>query len=565
MSGTNASNRWNSADRDLVALGIATAAIILFVATGSTVLPRAIDAIFKGGAAPDHLLVNALLLNIVLIIFGWRRYRELQTEIGERRRAEALARELAETDPLTRCLNRRSMTSDTDSLCARAQSRGEAVAFFMIDLDNFKQINDMHGHPVGDQVLVELAERFRKVLPEGTRLARLGGDEFAFVTTYPPARRDRIDDLAIRLFEAASAPFALDGITLDVTISLGIASDHEEDGSDNKRCDSASLMQRADIAMYSAKKDGKNRCLWFEPTMENDLRFRNQLEQGLRRALAESQFEPFYEQQIDLDSGELVGFEMLARWDSPELGLVSPEIFIPIAEEMGLIVELSEQLVSKALVDASGWDPSLTLAINISPVQLRDPWFAQKLLKLLVKHNFPPQRLEIEITETCLHDNVAMVRSMIVSLRNQGVRVSLDDFGTGFSSLEQLRSLPFDRIKIDRAFVGELRDNEGGSRIVDAIVSLGRGMGLPVTAEGIEDAQMLDALRKMGKLKGQGYHYGKPENAEQVHQRLLASGLAIAAEERSEFPARKAGNSADDGAQSDKADGAPRLPRIINM
>ncbi|MFU7528061.1 putative bifunctional diguanylate cyclase/phosphodiesterase [Qipengyuania sp. ASV99] len=515
-------------DRDLVALGIAAAAIILFVATGSSVLPSAIRAVFANGQAPDHLLVNALLLNVVLVVFGWRRYRELQQEISERRRAEELARELAETDPLTGCLNRRSMAAVTDNVRLQANARGMAVAYCMIDLDNFKQVNDMHGHLAGDALLVELAHRISEQLPRDARLARLGGDEFAFVVPYDVAHRERIDDLVIRLFEKVSLPFALRDVTIDTTISIGVSSDHDENGFNPAMADSAALMQRADIAMYQAKKLGKNRYFWFEATMENELRFRNELEIGIRRGIALGEFVPYYEQQVDLDSGDLVGFEMLARWKSEQLGFVSPEIFIPIAEEIGLISEMSDQLMEQAFRDASDWHDELTLSINISPIQLRDPWFAQKILKLLVKHNFPARRLEIEITESCLHDNIGMVRSIITSLRNQGVQISLDDFGTGYSSLEQLRNLPFDRIKIDRSFVSELNQPNSNSKIVDAIVSLGRGFDLPITAEGIEDEEILEALKKMGRLKGQGFLYGRPESGAEVRQRLASVGKLAA-------------------------------------
>ncbi|MBT8427979.1 MAG: EAL domain-containing protein, partial [Erythrobacter sp.] len=229
-------------------------------------------------------------------------------------------------------------------------------------------------------------------------------------------------------------------------------------------------------------------------------------------------------QQVDVESGELVGFEMLARWDSPEMGLIGPDIFIPIAEDIGVIAELSENLIGRAFEDAREWDPKLTLSVNISPVQMRDPWFAQKLLKLLVKHRFPANRLDIEITETCLHENIGMVRSMITSLRNQGVRVSLDDFGTGYSSLSQLRSLPFDQLKIDRSFISELRNADNGDKLVDAIVSMGDGLSMPVIAEGIEDETVLKALGRWGNMRGQGYHYGRPEPADKVIKRLAAAG-----------------------------------------
>jgi EAL domain-containing protein (putative c-di-GMP-specific phosphodiesterase class I) len=200
--------------------------------------------------------------------------------------------------------------------------------------------------------------------------------------------------------------------------------------------------------------------------------------------------------------------------------MVGPDIFIPVAEEIGVISELSEMLIAQALADARSWDPQLTLSVNISPLQLRDPWFAQRLLKMLVESNFPPSRLEIEITETCLHENIGVVRTLIASLKNQGIKVSLDDFGTGYSSLSQLRTLPFDQIKIDRSFVMSMHKNADSATIVDAITALGKGLGLPITAEGIENEEVLEKLRKYGKLKGQGYLYGRPEPASATLKRL---------------------------------------------
>jgi diguanylate cyclase (GGDEF)-like protein len=517
----------SATERDIIALGIATASIILLVGTGGTVMPQVMNVLTGTGGAPNVIVVNALLLNIALIIFGWRRYRELTREIEERRRAEARARMLASIDPLTQCLNRRAMFDATEELRARAAQRGEAVAYCMIDLDNFKQINDMHGHSAGDAVLVMLCDRVRALLPREARLARLGGDEFAFVMPYAAGHGDRVDDLVIRLFESLAQPFRMPELTVELTLSIGIAADHEADGTIGPVVDAATLMHRADMALYHAKKQGRNRYFWFEPVMESELRFRNQLETGIRGGLARGEFVPFYEQQIDLDSGALVGFEMLARWRSPQLGLISPDIFVPIAEEIGLITELSEQLMEQAFADAREWDETLTLSVNISPVQLRDPWFAQRILKKLVGAGFPAHRLEIEITESCLHENVGLVRSMIMSLRNQGVQIALDDFGTGYSSFEQLRNLPFDRIKIDRSFVSELRTPGGSSRLVEAIVSLGRGLDLPLTAEGVEDEEILKALKDMGKLKAQGYFYGQPEDAEAVRTRLRAAGRLI--------------------------------------
>jgi diguanylate cyclase (GGDEF)-like protein len=530
-------NPLQTAGRDVVAPGIAVAAVLLLVATGGAVLPSTVRSLLGDSTAPDRVLVSALLLNIALIIFGWRRYRELTREIAERRRAEDEARLLAATDPLTQCLNRRSMIEATEALRTAAAERGEAIVYCMIDLDNFKQINDMYGHTYGDAVLVKLCDRLRALLPREARLARLGGDEFAFVMAYPVGHTDRIDDLVIRLFANLAEPFEVLDITLELTISIGLATDHDDEGLPGPVIEAGTLMHHADMALYHAKKQGRNRHFWFEPSMANELRFRNQLETGIRRAINQSEFVPYYEQQIDIDSGELVGFEMLARWQSEQLGLISPQIFIPIAEEMGLITQLSEDLMDRAFADAREWDDSLNLSINISPVQLRDPWFAQRLLKRLVAANFPPRRLEIEITESCLHENLGLVRTMITSLRNQGVQISLDDFGTGYSSIEQLRSLPFDRIKIDRSFISELRKPSGQSRLVDAIVAMGRGLDLPLTAEGVENEQILTALRAMGKLKAQGYVYGKPETAEEVRRRLSAVGKLTGPAPRHAAPA----------------------------
>jgi len=518
-----------SADRDLVALGVASAAILMFVGTGSSVLPQVVQSWGGAGEGPDKLLVNALLLNIALIIFGWRRYNELLREIEQRKLAEEQARKLSETDPLTGCLNRRAIASATDALINAQTERGQSVVFLMIDLDNFKQVNDLYGHVAGDQVLRSAAERILVLIPHGGLVARLGGDEFACVLPYTANQGEEIDHFAARLIERVAAPIVVDGTSVEVTVSVGISSNCPIKHDDKHSCDAKALMHKSDIAMYHAKKRGKNRFFWFEPQMESELRFRHKLEKAVRRGVGLHEFVPFYEQQVDLETGELVGFEMLARWTCRELGGLGPSVFIPVAEEIGLIAELSEQLIARALEDAKEWDPSLRLAVNISPVQLRDPWFAQRLLKLLVTHNFPPNRLEIEITESCLHENLTVVRSLITSLRNQGVRISLDDFGTGYSSLSQLRSLPFDQLKIDRTFVSELREHGAGAKILDAIVRLGDGLRMPITAEGIEDAAILKELTGFKSLKGQGYHYGKPENAAAVRARLGAMGRLAAA------------------------------------
>jgi diguanylate cyclase (GGDEF)-like protein len=418
-----------------------------------------------------------------------------------------------------------------DALLAAAGERGQSVAVILFDLDNFKTINDLNGHLAGDALLVATAERVSALLPPDSVLARLGGDEFTCVVAFEPNRRETVDLLAADLIREAALPVEYEGIELETTVSAGIACSDCSRSADG-RCDARSLIHGADVAMYHAKKRGRNCFFWFEPEMANELRFRGELETGIRRGLARGEFVPFYEQQIDLESGDLVGFEMLARWKSPALGVVNPEIFIPIAEEIGVIAELSEYLIAEALRDAAKWDPALTLSVNISPVQLRDPWFAQRILKLLVEANFPPHRLDIEITESCLHDDIAVVRSLITSLKNQGIAISLDDFGTGYSSLAQLQALPFDRLKIDRSFVAKLGNDKDNATIIQAITSMGEGMSMPITAEGIESEAVLNELRALGKFKGQGYLYGRPIDAAQVRTMLAERGLLLHDAER---------------------------------
>lgn len=530
--------------RDGVTLCITIAATVLFVVTGGMVLGDVVRAHAGHGLGPDRMLVNALLLNIALILLGWRRYRELEEEVRERRAAEAYARALAGTDPLTGCLNRRHLASAVGALVDTAAERGRAVAFVVIDLDNFKQVNDLNGHAAGDHILREAAARIGGLLPPDALLARHGGDEFVCAVPFDARRPQEVDRLAGALVDALSRPVEVGEARIDIAASLGLArSDHPADVEIANDIDG--LLHMADIAMYHAKKQGRNRYAWYEAQMARELRLRQEMEAGIRAGIARGEFVPYYEQQVDIQTGKLVGLEMLARWQSPKLGLVGPELFIPIAEEIGVIGDLSESLIAQALEDARHWDPALTLAVNISPLQLRDPWFAQRLLKLLIAANFPPSRLEVEITESCLHENIGMVRTLVTSLKNQGIRVSLDDFGTGYSSFAQLRSLPFDRLKIDRTLVTNLAESEDAATIVRAIAMLGKGLGMPITAEGIETEEALTVLRAYSGFKGQGYLYGQPMPAHETAQRLAEMDLlkapVVPEASGQEAPARKAG------------------------
>lgn len=500
---------------DLITGAISVAAILMFVGTGSSVLSKTLKHYFEGAPPADRTLVIALLLNVALILFGWRRHHALRNEVRIRAAAEERAHMLASRDPLTGFLNRRSLNEEGAAMFVRAHRRRKAMALMIVDLDHFKTINDMHGHAVGDALLRAVAGEIAAAMPPIALTSRLGGDEFACGFLFDPAHPDIVEHIAERLVARMSQPFDAEGFRLHISCSVGVARSDLD-------CQSIdALLRSADIAMYAAKKSGRNRHAWFDQSMERELQTRNELESGLRTAIPRGEIVPYFEQQIDLRSGKLQGFEVLARWEHPTRGLISPDMFIPIAEETGMIAEMSLSIMHQAFTAARDWDPALSLSVNISPWQLRDAWLAQKIIKVMTETGFPAHRLEIEITESALFDNLALAQSIVGSLKNQGVQLALDDFGTGYSSLAHLRALPFDRIKIDKSFVISLNESADSAAIVNAIVSLGESLNLPITAEGVEDAAIEARLKALGCAKAQGWHYGKPLSVAGA-RRLLA-------------------------------------------
>ncbi|WP_339824467.1 EAL domain-containing protein [uncultured Parasphingorhabdus sp.] len=508
-----------SARRDAVTGVVVILAILLFASTGGTVLSDAISSLSGKTNGSDNVLVSAFLLNIALILFGWRRYRDLAIEVEERAAAEQRAHSLAVTDPLTGLLNRRTIAEETADLVEAAERKHKSIAFMMLDLDNFKNINDVHGHSAGDVVLKQVANRLASVLPPKNLLARLGGDEFACAFIFDPEQPEMVERIADDLIDAIASPIVENGTHLVVTTSIGMSRyNPDEDSVD-------ALMRQADIAMYSAKKQGRNRYCWFDDIMEKELQTRNWLETEMRAGIPKGEFVPYYEQQVDLATGKLTGFEMLCRWESRTQGLISPEVFIPIAEETGMIDELSLSVLRQSFEDAKDWDPGLTISVNISPIQLLDPWLAQKIVKLLVESGFPANRLEIEITESSLFENLSLAQSIVRSLKNQGIKIALDDFGTGYSSLAHLRALPFDQIKIDRSFVTSIIQNPESQAIVKAITGLGESLGMKITAEGIDSKEAESELRRIGCAKGQGWYYGRPLSMVQTREMLAERNL----------------------------------------
>jgi predicted signal transduction protein with EAL and GGDEF domain len=362
----------------------------------------------------------------------------------------------------------------------------------------------------------------QKALPRDAVIARIGGDEFAAAFAFDSASPSEVDRIADFIVDRLGKPFDLAGVHTHVSASVGVA----RSGAD---CDSVELLiRRADIAMHAAKHLGRSRYAWFDASMQRELDRRNEVENGLRSGIPAGEFVPYFEQQIDLVSGSLKGFEMLARWNHPELGLVSPAEFIHVAEECGLIGDLSLSVMRQAFVEAKDWDPALTLSVNISPVQLKDPWLAQKITKVLAETGFPSERLEIEITESSLFESLGLAQTIVASLKNIGVRLALDDFGTGYSSLAHLRALPFDRIKIDRSFVSTIHENSDSLMVVTAITRLCESFGLAVTAEGIEDELIEARLRAIGAFSGQGWLFGRPAPADDVRTLLAQRGLLLA-------------------------------------
>ena len=501
-----------SVGHDFLVGGITLAAILLLVGTG-TAWVRSLMGVTDLIGQSQSAVAGTLLLNIALVLFGWRRYRDLRSEVGRRTLAEAKALELAKFDALTVFLNRRALDEIAKEKLGQWQAAGLSVGVLVVDLDAFKSINDLYGHAGGDRVLKETASRISAACPADALCARLGGDEFAILLPLQAEDRDALDKLGQTLVGFLSEPVQIDALLASTSSSVGGAL--ATDASLNLE----QLLRSADTAMYRSKRLGRCRYTPFDSSMGEALAKRDLIEAKLRHALANQDLFPVYEPLIDLASGEPVGYEMLARWHAHGLGIVPPSDFIPVAEEKGLISALSDQMFRAAFADAIQWPPHLSLSINISPLQLRDPWFAQKLVKLLAETGFPAQRLILELTESAIVDNLPLAQTVFASLRNQGIRFALDDFGTGFSSIASLRALPFDSVKIDREFIAQMSEHESEDSVAEAVLQLGKSLGLPVVAEGIDCDGTVRRLSELACAIGQGHYFGGALTAEMVKQR----------------------------------------------
>jgi diguanylate cyclase (GGDEF)-like protein/PAS domain S-box-containing protein len=431
-------------------------------------------------------------------------------DITERKRAEARLAFMAQHDGLTGLPNRNLLRQQMDDILLHSRRGAEKVAVLVLGLDNFKAVNDTLGHGIGDKLLRGVAKRLRSTLREEDTLARLNSDEFAIVQSGVARPEDAVL-LARRLLEAIGDPYLLDGHSVVIGASIGIAvSPGDGDESDK-------LLKNADMALSRAKNDSRGTFSFFEAEMDARAQTRRKIEIDLRDAIQNDVLRPYYQPLVDLSTGRITGCEALVRWPHAERGMISPAEFIPVAEETGLINALGGLMLQRACMDAAQWPGDVRVAVNLSPLQFRVGNLLSVVMDALKQSGLPARRLELEITETLLLEKSSQVLATLHALRSLGVRISMDDFGTGYSSLSYLRSFPFDKIKIDQSFVRDLGSNRDAQAIVRSIISLGMGLGVTITAEGVETEAELSCLRNEGCHEGQGYLFSHARpNAEIV-------------------------------------------------
>jgi diguanylate cyclase (GGDEF)-like protein/PAS domain S-box-containing protein len=423
-------------------------------------------------------------------------------DITERKRAEARLAFMAQHDGLTGLPNRNLLRQHMDETLLHTRRSADKVAVLVLGLDNFKSVNDTLGHGIGDKLLRGVAKRLRSTLREEDILARLNSDEFAIVQSGLARPEDAVL-LARRLLEAIGEPHLLDGHSVVIGASIGIAM-APGDGDESEK-----LLKNADMALSRAKNDQRGTFSFFESGMDARAQSRRRIEIDLRDAIQNDVLRPYYQPLVDLSTGRITGFEALVRWPHPERGMVSPAEFIPVAEETGLINALGGLMLRRACMDAAKWPDDVRVAVNLSPLQFRVGNLLSVVMDALKQSGLPAKRLELEITETLLLEKSSQVLATLHALRALGVRISMDDFGTGYSSLSYLRSFPFDKIKIDQSFVRDLGSNRDAQAIVRSIISLGIGLGVTITAEGVETEAELSCLRAEGCHEGQGFLFSR--------------------------------------------------------
>jgi diguanylate cyclase (GGDEF)-like protein len=448
----------------------------------------------------EALAFAAIFAASLVVFLGY--YLRQRKETARRTIAEQEARRLSLEDPLTGLPNRRQFEGALKEALASPPRAGGSHGVLMLDLNGFKRVNDVHGHPVGDEVLIHVAGRLKHAVRDGDLVARLGGDEFAVLAPHL-AGPDAATSIALRIIDGLKAPIATGAHKHQIGTAIGIALT-PQDGSDNSE-----VLRKADIALYRAKGERQSSLRFFEEEMDASIRERDFLERELRAAIGADLLRPHYQPLVDLRTGEIIGFEALARWSHPTLGDIEPNRFIPIADNCGLMGELTDRLLRRACKDATDWPASVMLSFNISPAQLRDQTLGLRIMSILAESGLPPTRLEIEITESALVRDMESAKTLLGALRDAGVRIALDDFGTGYSSLYHLRNFKLDKIKIDRSFVESMCVDRDSAAIVKALVGLGSGLSLAVTAEGVETVEQQKLLTANGCEQAQGFLFGR--------------------------------------------------------
>jgi diguanylate cyclase (GGDEF)-like protein/PAS domain S-box-containing protein len=440
----------------------------------------------------------------------------IHDDVTAQKRSEERISHMAHHDALTDLPNRLMLREQLDQQLSAVQ-RGASLAVLCLDLDFFKQVNDTLGHPVGDALLCAVGRRLRDCVRDIDVVTRLGGDEFAVIQV-GVEQPISASTLAQRLVDEMARPFDADGHEIVIGTSIGISV------APNDGTDPDVLLKSADMALYRAKDNGRNAFSFFESGMDAIMHERRALEIDFRKAIAAGEFELFYQPLINLEHNTISGFEALLRWHHPTRGVVSPETFIPLAEETGLIVPLGEWVLRQACAEAAKWPDDVKIAINLSPVQFRSKNFVSIVMSAIAGAGIASNRVELEITEAILLQNNEATLAILHQLRGLGVHISMDDFGTGYSSLSYLRSFPFDKIKIDQSFVQGLDNNKDAIAIIHAVSGLGRSLGMTTTVEGVETKEQLDLVRAEGCTEVQGYLFSKPQPASEVPRLLKSLG-----------------------------------------
>lgn len=492
------------------------AALTLIGAPMDGVIGKAVDTVVRrgeegeayviqhGGAPiPVEILERALDEADDTIVLALR-------DLRERNAAEARIRYMAEHDSLTNLPNRHALKTKLDAILERAAETGEPVAVLCVDLDHFKEANDLHGHLAGDALLAEVASRLRRELKAPSFAARLGGDEFVIVQV-GEEQPNAASRFGAHFIEAVRAPFRFEDHDITIGASVGIAL-FPHDGRQTQE-----LLGNADMALYRAKASGRGNFCYFSHEMDQSIRERRSLARDLRQAIGQEQLTVHYQPQASAMDGVVRGFEALVRWRHPELGPIPPSDFIPLAEEAGLIGDLGAWVLKTACAEAASWDKPLKIAVNLSPLQLHLRDLVSLVHEILLETGLAPSRLELEITESALFRDYQRALDTLRRLKALGVSIAMDDFGTGFSSLSTLQSFPFDKIKIDKSFVENINRHERANVIVRAVLGLGRSLEIPVVAEGVETLEQIEFLKREACAELQGYAIGRPAPIDQLY------------------------------------------------